>query len=160
MPFFNTVVPDDFSNSERLDKYISSLKDGMNRSKLKSSATEILVNGKTAKLSSKVKARDEISIQWDENIPTDIIPENIPLQIIFEDDNVTVVNKEQGMVTHPAAGNWNGTLVNALLYHWKRQSIQEIQDEDINKVLANRRPGIVHRLDKDTSGIIITAKTS
>ena len=85
MPFFNTVVPDDFSNSERLDKYISSLKDGMNRSKLKSSATEILVNGKTAKLSSKVKARDEISIQWDENIPTDIIPEDIPLHIIFED---------------------------------------------------------------------------
>ena len=160
MPFFNTVVPDDFSNSERLDKYISSLKDGMNRSKLKSSATEILVNGKTAKLSSKVKARDEISIQWDENIPTDIIPEDIPLQIIFEDENVTVLNKEQGMVTHPAAGNWNGTLVNALLYHSKRQSIQEIQDEDINKVLANRRPGIVHRLDKDTSGIIITAKNS
>lgn len=160
MPFFNTIVPDDFSDSERLDKYISSLKDGMNRSKLKSSATEILVNGKTAKLSSKVKARDEISIQWDENIPTDIIPEDIPLHIIFEDDNVTVLNKEQGMVTHPAAGNWNGTLVNALLYHWKRQSIQEIQDEDINKVLANRRPGIVHRLDKDTSGIIITAKNS
>lgn len=64
------------------------------------------------------------------------------------------------MVTHPAAGNWSGTLVNALLYHWKRESIAEIKDDDINKVLANRRPGIVHRLDKDTSGIIITAKNT
>lgn len=160
MPSFNIIVSDTLKDSERLDKYISSLKDGMNRSKLKSSATEILVNGKNSKLSAKVKAGDRIDIQWDENIPTDIIPENIPLKIIYEDDNVTVVNKEQGMVTHPAAGNWTGTLVNALLYHWKRQSIAEIKDDDINKVLANRRPGIVHRLDKDTSGIIITAKNS
>lgn len=160
MPFFNTVVPEDFADSERLDKYISSLKDGMNRSKLKSSATEILVNGKAAKLSSKVKAKDEISIQWDENIPTDITPENIPLNIIFENENVTVINKVQGMVTHPAAGNWSGTLVNALLYHWKRESIAELKDDDMSKVLANRRPGIVHRLDKDTSGIIITAKNT
>lgn len=160
MPFFNTVVPDDFSGTERLDKFISSIKDGMNRSKLKSSATEILINGKLSKLSSKVKAKDIINIQWDENIPTDIKPENIPLKIIYEDENVTVVNKIQGMVTHPAAGNWTGTLVNALLYHWGRESVSEIIDDDINKVLANRRPGIVHRLDKDTSGIIITAKNS
>lgn len=158
MPFFNHIVPASVQKAERLDKYIASLKDGMNRSKLKSSATEILVNSKPAKLSSKVKAGDKIDIQWDENIPTDIIPENIPLNIIYEDENVTVVNKEQGMVTHPAAGNWDGTLVNALLYHWKRESIAEIKDDDIGKVLANRRPGIVHRLDKDTSGIIITAK--
>lgn len=160
MPYFNVTVPESVTESERLDKYISSLKDGMNRSKLKSSATEILVNGKAVKLSTKVKARDKIDIQWDENIPTDITPEDIPLHIIYEDENVTVINKEQGMVTHPAAGNWSGTLVNALLYHWKRESIAEIKDDDINKVLANRRPGIVHRLDKDTSGIIITAKNT
>ncbi len=160
MPYFNVTVPESFTESERLDKYISSLKDGMNRSKLKSSATEILVNGKAVKLSTKVKAGDKIDIQWDENIPTDITPEDIPLHIIYEDENVTVINKEQGMVTHPAAGNWSGTLVNALLYHWKRESIAEIKDDDINKVLANRRPGIVHRLDKDTSGIIITAKNT
>lgn len=160
MPYFNVTVPESFTESERLDKYISSLKDGMNRSKLKSSATEILVNGKSVKLSTKVKAGDKIDIQWDENIPTDITPEDIPLHIIYEDENVTVINKEQGMVTHPAAGNWSGTLVNALLYHWKRESIAEIKDDDINKVLANRRPGIVHRLDKDTSGIIITAKNT
>lgn len=160
MPYFNVTVPESVTESERLDKYISSLKDGMNRSKLKSSATEILVNGKAVKLSTKVKAGDIIDIQWDENIPTDITPEDIPLHIIYEDENVTVINKEQGMVTHPAAGNWSGTLVNALLYHWKRESIAEIKDDDINKVLANRRPGIVHRLDKDTSGIIITAKNT
>lgn len=158
MPFFNNIVPETVKESIRLDKYIASLSDGMNRSKLKSSATEILVNGKNAKLSTKVKAKDNIEIQWDENIPTDIEPENIPLKIVYEDENVTVVNKEQGMITHPAAGNWNGTLVNALLYHWGREAIQEITDEAISKVLANRRPGIVHRLDKDTSGLIITAK--
>lgn len=161
MPFFNHTVPDDFSKSERLDKYIASLEDGFNRSKLKSTATEILVNEKPAKLSQKVKAGDIIDIQWDENIPTDIAPENIPLNIIYEDEDVTVVNKEQGMVTHPAAGNWTGTLVNALLYHWGREAIKELDEsEDTQKILANRRPGIVHRLDKDTSGIIITAKNS
>lgn len=160
MPFFSSEVPQDFKESVRLDKYIASLKDGMNRSKLKSSVTEIYLNDRLAKLSSKVKAGDLIEIQWDDNIPTDIKPENIPLNIIYEDDNVTVVNKEQGMVTHPASGNWNGTLVNALLYHWNRTAIAEIKDDDISKVLANRRPGIVHRLDKDTSGIIITAKNS
>ena len=158
MPFFKNTVPEDFADSQRLDKYIASLKDGINRSKLKSSATEILVNGKNARLSYKVKAKDVIEIQWDDNIPSDIEPENIALKIIYEDENVTVVNKEQGMVTHPAAGNWSGTLVNALLFHWKKGAIEQITSDDISKVLANRRPGIVHRLDKDTSGIIITAK--
>lgn len=159
MPFFNHKVPDDFTKSERLDKYIASLDKGFNRSQLKACATEILINEKNAKLSQKVKAGDIIDIQWDENIPTDISPEKIPLNIIYEDENVTVINKEQGMVTHPAAGNWTGTLVNALLYHWGRDAIKELDDsEDTQKILANRRPGIVHRLDKDTSGIIITAK--
>lgn len=160
MPFFKNTVPRDFSGSERLDKYIASLQDGMNRSKLKTSATEITVNGKNAKLSSKVKADDVIEIQWDENIPDDILPEDIPLNIIYEDGNVTVVNKAQGMVTHPAAGNWSGTLVNALLFHWKRGAVGQTFGGDISKTLQNRRPGIVHRLDKDTSGIIITAKNT
>ena len=152
MPFFSSEVSADFKEAVRLDKYIASLKDGMNRSKLKSCATEIYLNDRLAKLSSKVKAGDLIEIQWDDNIPTDIEPQNIPLKIIYEDDDVTVINKEQGMVTHPASGNWTGTLVNALLYHWNRGAIAEIKDDDISKVLANRRPGIVHRLDKDTSG--------
>jgi len=158
MPFFSAKVPDTYEGQERLDKYIASLPNGMNRSKLKSGVTEILVNGKKVKISQKVKAKDQIDIQWEDNIPDNIDPENIPLEIIYEDENVTVVNKKQGMVTHPACGNWNGTLVNALLYHWGRESIQQVKDGSDQEILERRRPGIVHRLDKETSGIIITAK--
>lgn len=158
MPFFSAKVPSDYEKSERLDKFIASLPNGMNRSKLKSGVTEILVNGKKVKISQKVKAGDQIDIQWEDNIPDNIEPENIPLDIVYEDENVTVVNKAQGMVTHPACGNWTGTLVNALLYHWGRQSIEQIKDGSDQEILARRRPGIVHRLDKDTSGLIITAK--
>ena len=158
MPFFSAKVPSDYDGAIRLDKYIASLPNGMNRSKLKSGVTEILVNGKRCKISQKVKANDQIDIQWEDNIPDDINPENIPLDIIYEDDNVTVVNKNQGMVTHPACGNWTGTLVNALLFHWGKQSIPQLKEGSANEILERRRPGIVHRLDKDTSGIIITAK--
>lgn len=158
MPFFSKKVPSDYDKNERLDKFIASLPNGMNRSKLKSGVTEILVNGKKVKLSQKIKANDQIDIQWEDNIPDDIEPENIPLNIIYEDENVTVVNKKQGMVTHPACGNWSGTLVNALLYHWGREKIEQIKEGSQTEILERRRPGIVHRLDKNTSGIIITAK--
>lgn len=158
MPFYSIKVPDDFQNQIRLDKYIASIPNGMNRSKLKSGVTEILVNGKKCKLSQKIKAKDLIDIQWEDNIPDDIKPENIPLNILFENENVTVVNKKQGMVTHPACGNWDGTLVNALLFHWQRNAITIKKEGDESELLAVRRPGIVHRLDKETSGIIITAK--
>ncbi len=158
MPYFSTKVPAEYNKSERLDKFIASLPNGMNRSKLKSGVTEILINGKKSKLSSKVNANDVIDIEWEDNIPDNIEPEDIPLEIIYEDENVTVVNKHQGMVTHPACGNWNGTLVNALLYHWGREAVKQIKEGSDQKILELRRPGIVHRLDKETSGIIITAK--
>lgn len=160
MAFFSNKVPPTYNKYERLDKYIANLSGGMNRSKLKSGVVSILVNGKNQKVSYKVKGGDQIDIQWEENIPENIEPQDIPLDIIYEDDNVCVVNKRQGMVTHPACGNWEGTLVNALLYHWGREAIKEIKGDDGNatEILANRRPGIVHRLDKETSGIIITAK--
>ena len=158
MPFFTAKVPEDYENQERVDKFIASLPNGMNRSKLKSGVNEILLNGKKVKLSQKVKAGDIIDIQWEDNIPDNIEPENIPLDIIYEDDDVTVVNKKQGMVTHPACGNWNKTLVNALLYHWGRKSIEQIKEGCTSDIIQRRRPGIVHRLDKETSGIIITAK--
>ena len=158
MPFFSAKVPADYSKSERLDKYIASLPNGMNRSKLKSGVTEILIHGKKVKISQMVKANDQIDIQWEDNIPDNIEPENIPLDIVYEDDNVTVVNKAQGMVTHPACGNWTGTLVNALLYHWGRASIEQLKEGSDAEILERRRPGIVHRLDKETSGLIITAK--
>ena len=158
MPFFSAKVPVNFEGQERLDKYIASLPNGMNRSKLKSGVTEILVNGKKVKISQKVKANDQIDIQWEDNIPDDITPEDIPLEILYEDENVTVVNKPQGMVTHPACGNWTGTLVNALLYHWGREAVKAVKEGSDSEILQARRPGIVHRLDKETSGIIITAK--
>lgn len=158
MPFFNIHVPEDFPGIERLDRYVASLPDGMNRSKLKSGATELSVNGKKAKLSTNVRANDSIYIQWEENIPENIAPQNIPLDIIYEDENVAVINKKQGMVTHPAAGNWDGTLVNALLFHWGRDAVPQNKDTSLEGIFNGRRPGIVHRLDKDTSGIIITAK--
>ena len=158
MPFFSQKVPDDFQGSERIDKYIASLPNGFNRSKLKSGIHEILVNGNKSKLSGKIRAGDQIDIQWEDNIPDNIEPENIPLKIIFENDDVCVVNKEQGMVTHPAAGNWSGTLVNALLFHFGMGAIEQVKEGSAQEILALRRPGIVHRLDKDTSGVIITAK--
>ena len=106
MPFFSSKVPMDFDRTMRLDQYIASLPNGMNRSKLKSGVTEILVNGRKQKISYKVRAGDQIDIQWEDNVPSDIEPEDIPLDIVFENDDVCVVNKAQGMVTHPACGNW------------------------------------------------------
>lgn len=154
------VVDENFLNVTRLDAYVASQKNSINRSHLKSCAKEITVNGKHAKLSTKIKPLDVIDIEYDDFIPDDITPENIPLKIIYEDNDVTVINKERGMVTHPASGNWNGTLVNALLFHWGKEAVSTLQDENAktSDILAARRPGIVHRLDKDTSGVIITAK--
>lgn len=103
---------------------------------------------KVLKANYKLKQGDEIIVTLPEPQPLDVQPENIPLDIIYEDEDVVVVNKARGMVVHPAAGNYNGTLVNALLYHCRNLS-------GINGVI---RPGIVHRLDKDTSGIMICAK--
>lgn len=103
---------------------------------------------KVLKANYKLKLGEEIIVTLPEPQTLDVQPENIPLDIIYEDDDVVVVNKARGMVVHPAAGNYTGTLVNALLYHCKNLS-------GINGVI---RPGIVHRLDKDTSGIMICAK--
>src|SRR5574344_2169727 len=98
MSKINIVVPSDFKDSIRLDQYIASIPNGMNRSKLKSCAQEILLNGKAAKLSTKISAKDIIDIFWEDNIPENIEPENIKLNIIYEDNNVTIINKKQGMV--------------------------------------------------------------
>ncbi len=138
----------------RLDVYASSVQ-GLSRSRLKNGVTGITVNGKNARLSYKLTGGETVSLEWNDPVPTDIQPENIPLDIVYEDDNVTVVNKKQGMVTHPAAGNWSGTLVHALLFHWGRDAVSV--DSSVNPGAVGR-PGIVHRLDKDTSGCIITAK--
>ncbi len=103
---------------------------------------------KVLKANYKVKAGDVFQVTLPEPVLLEVVPENIPLDIIYEDEDVVVINKARGMVVHPAAGNYTGTLVNALMYHCKNLS-------GINGVI---RPGIVHRLDKDTSGIMIVAK--
>lgn len=107
------------------------------------------VNGRTAKANYKVKAGDQLELTIPEPEPTEMVPENLPLSILYEDESLIVVNKARGMVVHPAPGNPRGTLVNALLYHCDHLS-------GINGVI---RPGIVHRLDKDTSGVMVVAKT-
>lgn len=137
----------------RLDIYASSILD-MSRSRLKHGVKSVTVDGKKAKLSIKVSGGEKVEILYEDPVPENILPEEIPLDIIYEDDNTAVINKRQGMVTHPAAGNWSGTLVNALLFHWGRSSVFD----ETPSANDPRRPGIVHRLDKDTSGVIITAK--
>lgn len=132
----------------RLDQYCSLDDTHLTRSRLKTAAREITVNGKTAKLSRTVREGDRIRVLWIDPVPETIQGEDIPLTVVYEDENVTVINKAQGMVTHPAAGNWSGTLVNALMWRWQRDSAG-----------VQNRSGIVHRLDKDTSGLIITART-
>lgn len=108
----------------------------------------VLVNGKTPKASSKGVTGDEIRVLLPEPIPVEALPEAIDLDVVYEDSHIIVVNKPRGMVVHPAAGNPNGTLVNALLYHCK----------DLSSIGGQVRPGIVHRIDKDTTGLIVSAK--
>lgn len=111
----------------------------------------ILVNGKKVNKNYKLKQADEVTVDMPEPELCEIVPENIPLDIVFEDDDIIIVNKPQGMVVHPAAGNYSGTLVNALM-HYAGDRLS-----GINGVI---RPGIVHRIDKDTSGILVVAKNN
>jgi len=135
----------------RIDKYIQI--ENMPRSQVQKLIDEgnVTVNGKVVKTSYKLKSGDEITVVVPDPVELDVKAENIPLDIVFEDEHMLVINKPQGMVVHPAAGNYEGTLVNALLYHCKGSL------SGINGVL---RPGIVHRIDKDTSGLLLVAKTN
>ena len=112
-------------------------------------AENVLVNGKVVAKNAKLKSGDSVEITLPDPEPLDVTPENIPLDIVYEDDFLLVVNKPKGMVVHPAAGNFEHTLVNALLYHCKGSL------SGINGIM---RPGIVHRIDKDTSGLLMVAK--
>lgn len=137
-------------NSGRIDKYLADELDNMSRSKIQGLIEEgfIKVNDQEIKSNYKVQADDQITISIPEAEAIDIIPEDIPLDIIYQDQDLIVLNKEQGMVVHPAPGHKSGTLVNALLY----------QIDDLSGINGEIRPGIVHRLDKDTSGIMVVAK--
>lgn len=140
------------NEGERIDKFLSVLVSDSSRTSIQKSIENgyVFVNGKKVNKKYKVTAGDEVKICEQELKVLDAEPENIPLDIVFEDEHLLVVNKPRGMVVHPAPGNYSGTLVNALLYHCKDSL------SGINGVL---RPGIVHRIDKDTSGLLIVAKT-
>ena len=135
----------------RLDIYIAQKNDKLSRSMIQKLIEdgEILVNGQTKKISYKVHTGDEIEINIPEPKETNIKPQNIPVEVIYEDNDIIVVNKPKGMVVHPANGNPDGTLVNAILALCK---------DNLSGIGGEIRPGIVHRLDKDTSGLLIIAK--
>ncbi len=134
----------------RIDKFLAQHLEGISRSKIQNLITKehILVNNKSIKANYKVERGDEITVTIPAPEPVDVQAENIPLDILYEDQDIVLINKAQGMVVHPGAGNKDGTLVNALLYHI----------DDLSGINGEIRPGIVHRLDKDTSGILIVAK--
>ncbi len=135
----------------RIDKALCELAEGFTRSHIQTVLERqgVSVNGRPVSKSYKLTAGDTIVFTPPEPQPTDVQPENIPLEIVYEDEDLLVVNKPRGMVVHPAPGNYTGTLVNALLYHCGDRL------SGINGVI---RPGIVHRIDKDTSGLLIVAK--
>ncbi|MDO4518959.1 MAG: RluA family pseudouridine synthase [Eubacteriales bacterium] len=165
MNFLNDDSNEDVINSEntidflvsaeesglRIDKYLSERDEQFSRSYIQKliSDAQILVNGKEIKSNYKVRPNDQISIDIPDLSEPDILPEDIPLDILYEDDDVLVVNKPKNMVVHPSAGHYSGTLVNAIMYHCKDQL------SGINGVM---RPGIVHRIDKDTTGVLVICK--
>ena len=136
--------------SGRVDKYLTTELDTMSRSKVQNLIADgyVIVNGETIKANYKLETGDKVEVFVPEPEAVDVEAEDIPLDIIYEDNDIVLINKAQGMVVHPGAGNPNGTLVNALLFHIK----------DLSGINGEIRPGIVHRLDKDTSGILIVAK--
>lgn len=135
----------------RIDKYVSLKNENITRvaSQRMIENGNILVNGKTVKVSYKVVENDNIAIEEEEQKESHLEAEDIPLDIIYEDDDIVVVNKQKGLVVHPGNGNHNGTLVNAIMAHCK---------DSLSGIGGEIRPGIVHRIDKDTSGLLIIAK--
>ncbi len=135
----------------RIDKYLAELDSELTRSAVQKLIDDemVTVNGKVPQKNMKLREGDRIILTVPEPVPPEALPENIPLDIVYEDGDLLVVNKPRGMVVHPAAGNPDGTLVNALLYHC---------GDSLSGINGILRPGIVHRIDKDTSGLLIVAK--
>ena len=148
-PIVAETIPQE-TVGERIDAYLASELD-MSRSSIVSMLEngEILVNDKIVKKNYKTIGGEKITVFEREIVPLDAVPENIPLDIVYEDEDLLVINKAVGMVVHPAAGNESGTLVNALLYYC---------GDTLSGINGVQRPGIVHRLDKDTSGLMLVAK--
>jgi 23S rRNA pseudouridine1911/1915/1917 synthase len=144
------IIPEQISHQKRLDRVLMQRFPEMSRSHLQVliATGAVAVNGKQVKSGYHLKPGDRIDVTFPEPQASEIVPENIPLNIVYEDRALLVINKPAGLVVHPGAGNRSGTLVNALLFHCKSLS-------GINGIL---RPGIVHRLDKNTSGLMVVAK--
>ncbi len=144
-------IVDEENAGNRIDKYLSVIQSELTRSYIQKLIEEgrVFLEEKPVKANSKVKTGQRVSIQLPEPIEAEIVPEDLPINILYEDKDIIIVNKQKGMVVHPAAGHASGTLVNALLYHCKGEL------SGINGVL---RPGIVHRIDRDTTGILVACK--
>lgn len=136
---------------KRLDKLISEQLPELTRSAVQHLMQDgcVTISGKPVKKNTRASAGDVITVELPEPREVEIEPENIPLDIVYEDEDIIVVNKPKGMVVHPAPGNWSGTLVNALMYHC---------GDSLSGINGEIRPGIVHRIDKDTSGLLVVAK--
>ncbi|NNF33711.1 MAG: RluA family pseudouridine synthase, partial [Saprospiraceae bacterium] len=146
------IIADKNQSMLRIDKFLMDRLPNVTRNRIQGAIKEgfIKVNEREIKSNYKVRPSDEIKILLPEpQRDTEVIPEDIPIDIVYEDDDILIVNKEAGMVVHPAFNNWNGTLVNALTYHF--QQLPTMPDNE-------GRPGLVHRIDKDTSGLLVIAK--
>lgn len=145
-----TFTVEDEEAGQRLDAFLARRVDGWSRARLQRliEDADVLVDGKTAKPAYKVRARDEIEIELTPSPSETFTPEDIPIDVVYEDDDLIVVNKPAGLVVHPAAGISHGTLANALAFHF----------EKLSTTGGRARPGIVHRLDKGTSGLLVIAK--
>ncbi|MDR1617348.1 MAG: RluA family pseudouridine synthase [Syntrophomonadaceae bacterium] len=144
------IVVEDYMEGERLDAALAGYYENMSRSLIKNYINDgqILVNGQPSKASHKLRTGEEITLTVPSARNPRILPQNLPLEIIYQDHDIALINKPQGLVVHPAHGHWENTLVNSLLYHL----------DDLSGINGILRPGIVHRLDKDTSGIMAIAK--
>jgi 23S rRNA pseudouridine1911/1915/1917 synthase len=138
------------TDGKRIDAYLASRFPDYSRSVLQRiiEAEAVHVNGRPVKASYKIRGGDQIRVWLPELPDTAPVPEEIPIEVVYEDEVLTVVNKPAGMVTHPAKGNWRGTLVNAIQFHF----------DTLSSLAGENRPGIVHRLDRDTTGLLIVAK--
>lgn len=144
------IIVGEENQGKRLDSFLSALTDNCSRSQIQKAIEnqQVSVNGRGVKQNYKLRAGDLITLLEVKPQEIEARPENIPLEVLYQDKDLIVINKPQGMVVHPAPGNPSGTLVNALLYHCK----------DLSGINGKLRPGIVHRIDKDTSGILVAAK--
>lgn len=147
----NTIMITEEEQGVRIDRFLAEYHEELTRSYIQKMIKSncVLVNGKFVKASYSVCEGDVIVLQVQEQIEPDILAENIPLDIVYEDKDVILINKPKGMVVHPAPGHYTGTMVNALMYHCK---------EDLSGINGVLRPGIVHRIDMDTTGIVIACK--